>query len=394
MKTTMILKPHTAIAAVILLLPALVAAQTSTGVTKLKDFTVYRDQSYYCAFPSLVLRGDGSLLCAFRRAPSRRYLWGADSDTHTDTNSYLVTVESRDGGSSWTAPKLFFAHPMGGSQDPCMVRLKDGSIICTSYGWTLLPDKRAKELKDTVRHGLFGFLGGYILRSDDEGQSWKGPFVPPPLPAERTRNVLDQLTPAFNRGAMMQARDGRLLWAVVQADDISTSPRLTSVHLMQSLDKGESWSYVGPVATDPNITFNETSLLETESGDILAFMRTEDFDGKATMARSRDGGKSFEKWEDGGFVGQPFHAARLNDGRIFMVYGYRRPPFGIRAKLLNKNADDFRSAAETIIRDDGGAGDLGYPWATLLPDGNVMVVYYMNVADGPRHIAGSILKIK
>ena len=44
-----------------------------------------------------------------------------------------------------------------------------------------------------------------------------------------------------------------------------------------------------------------------------------------------------------------------------------------------------------ILRDDGGNGDLGYPWATLLSDQQALVVYYFNRADGLRHIAGTIL---
>ena len=46
------------------------------------------------------------------------------------------------------------------------------------------------------------------------------------------------------------------------------------------------------------------------------------------------------------------------------------------------------------LRDDGANGDLGYPWAAVLPDGRVLVVYYMNIADGTRHIAGSLVEIR
>ena len=45
-----------------------------------------------------------------------------------------------------------------------------------------------------------------------------------------------------------------------------------------------------------------------------------------------------------------------------------------------------------MLREDGGNGDLGYPWATMLPDGRVLVCYYFNKENGTRHIAGTILK--
>ena len=106
-----------------------------------------------------------------------------------------------------------------------------------------------------------------------------------------------------------------------------------------------------------------------------------------------DGGKSFAKWRDAGFVGHPFHPLRLKDGRVFLVYGYRQPPFGIRARLLNPDCTDIETAPEIVLRNDGGSGDIGYPWAALLPDGNVLVAYYFNIADGTRHIAATLVEI-
>jgi hypothetical protein len=46
-----------------------------------------------------------------------------------------------------------------------------------------------------------------------------------------------------------------------------------------------------------------------------------------------------------------------------------------------------------VLRDDGGSGDLGYPWACQLADGRALVAYYFNRGDGTRHIAGTFLAI-
>jgi len=273
-----------------------------------------------------------------------------------------------------------------------MVQLKDGSIVCTSYAWALLPAEGIEKMKETLSHAPFAFLGGYIVRSDDGGKSWRGPFVPPPAPGDGTVDALGNPLPAYNRGAMIQRKDGKLYWAV--AVNKGKRDRLTSVHLMTSADRGETWKYVCPIAQDDKVVFNETSLIETKKGDLVAFMRTANFDGKLAFARSTDGGKSFEPWQDGKFFGHPFHAVRLKDGRILLVYGYRQAPFGIRAKLLNPDCTDIAEAPEIVIRDDGGNGDLGYPWAALLPDGNILVAYYFNIGDGVRHIAGSLLSME
>lgn len=370
---------------------AFAQTETSAALSKLKDLIIYSDPTFYAAFPSVVVKPDGEMLCAFRRAPNRKFLYGAPGYTHQDPNSYLVQVRSRDGGETWTtSPELIFAHPLGGSQDPCMIQMRDGAILCASYGWALLPPETDKESTRSRDRRAFQFLGGYLLRSQDGGDSWTGPIIPPDiaqqLPGAKPR-------PTYNRGAMAQAETGELLWAAVSQD--LTKPRQpTSVHLMTSNDKGDSWKRMAPIAVDEKISFNETSLIVTKSGAIVAFVRTETKDHPAVMARSEDGGRTFSKWEELGFSGVPFQAIRLPDDRILLVYGYRKKPFGIRAKLLNAEATDAKSAPEFIIRDDGGTHDIGYPWATLLPDGDVLVAYYFNKDDGPRHIAGSVLQVK
>lgn len=362
---------------------------------KIKDVVLYNNPSFHSAFPSLVVRPDGTILCAFRRAPDRRALWGGHI-SHTDANAYLVSVESTDGGLTWSPePRVFFAHTLGGSQDPCMIQLRDGAILCASYGWAIVPEPRLKESPSMPKETPFGFLGGYVIRSTDGGKTWSPPIEPPVLPGEAATDALGRPCPTYNRGALLECRDGRLLWAVVRHDAMNSGR--TSVHLIESRDGGVAWTYVGPIAVDEKISFNETSLVETAGGDIVAFLRTAGFGGRGAVARSTDRGKTFLPWKDMGFVGEPFQATRLPDDRILLVYGYRTKPCGIRARQLDKEARSvgdapLADAPEIVLRDDGGSGDLGYPWSVVLPDGKVLVAYYFNKADGTRHIAGTILE--
>ena len=105
------------------------------GVKKIKDVLIYEDSTYYCAFPSVVKKADGELLLAFRRAPNKVIL-GEEWNDHFDLNSYLVSLTSKDGENWDKTPELMYAHAFGGSQDPCLLQLKDGTLLCTSYGWT------------------------------------------------------------------------------------------------------------------------------------------------------------------------------------------------------------------------------------------------------------------
>jgi len=364
----------------------------SAGIRKIGDVTIYQDARFHCAFPSIVRRPDGELLVAFRRAPDRRLL-GEARYTHTDPNSYLVMVRSGDSGKTWTKePQLIYAHPFGGSQDPCMVQLRDESIVCTSYAWAWASPALQEKLKQPVgvHAGGFVFLGGYLLQSADGGHTWGLPIVPPSVPGERQLDIFGKPLPACNRGAMCEGADGRLYWVVIRGVD---NPKRVETHLLISGDKGRTWKYSCPVAQDAKATFSETSLYETPKGDLVAFMRTENFDDRLCIARSHDHGRSFDKWTDSGFRGHPSHAVRLPDGRVLLVYGYRHPPYGIRARVLDSECTNIASAPEVILREDGGGVDLGYPWAVVLSEKRAFVVYYFNQNDGPRTIQGTFVEI-
>lgn len=360
-------------------------------VRKVKDLVIYKDAQFYSSFPSVVKTKNGELLVAFRRAPDRK-IFGEPGTNHVDPNSYLVQVRSKD-GESWTKePELIYAHPFGGSQDPCLLKLRDGTLLCTSYGWAFVLPSGVQNLKEpySIAGGRAFFLGGYLLRSSDHGKSWQGPIYPPHIDQEIHYSALGMPLPAYNRGALCEGKSGRIFWVVAATD--AQSPKKTSNYLLVSDDGGTTWNYSGLVATDEKASFNETSVYETPKGDIVAFMRTAGMDDQACIARSTDGGKNFQ-WKKMGFQGHPLNALRLPDERVLLTYGYRHEPYGIRARILNPECTDFATAPEIILRDDGVSGDLGYSWPVLLDKNRVLVVYYFSTNDGCRHIAGTILEI-
>ncbi|MCA9230575.1 MAG: exo-alpha-sialidase, partial [Planctomycetales bacterium] len=362
------------------------------AVTKLEDLVIYEDPTFYSAFPSIVARPEGELLVAFRRAPNRK-VFGEKGNSHTDSNSYLVMVRSHDNGTTWSKhPALIHAHAFGGSQDPCMIQLSDQSIVCSSYAWARVADEVKQNFDEGLRHDNFVFMGGYLLRSEDGGHTWSDPILPPPVKGSVTTTALGGPCPAYNRGAMCQTTSGQLHWAV--AVQRALNPRRAETHLLTSTDGGRSWGYACPIASDDSASFNETSLYETPKGDLVAFMRTADFEDHTVIARSTNSGRSFEPWVDTGWQGHPHYALRLPDLRVLLVYGYRHKPYGIRARVLNAECTDFNTAEEIVLRNDGGNSDLGYPWATMTADDKALVVYYFNKSNGTRHIAGTLLSVE
>ncbi|MBD2703527.1 exo-alpha-sialidase [Spirosoma sp. BT702] len=361
------------------------------GVRKLKDLIIYKDSVFFSAFPSIVKRSNGELLLAFRRAPDRKG-FGEKGTNHVDPNSYLVGLRSKDGENWPKEPELIYAHAFGGSQDPCLLQLKNGDILCASYGWAFVrPDGIPNLKKPYFETSGAIFLGGYLVRSTDGGKSWQGPIYPPHLPAELNYSALGEPLPPANRGALYEGKSGRIYWVVVANDQ--KGPYKSSNYLLVSDDKGLTWKYESVVATDDKASFNEASAYETPKGNIVAFLRTANMDDQACIARSTDGGKSF-KWEKMGFQGHPLQALRLPDNRVLLVYGYRHKPYGIRARILNAECTDFATAPEMTLREDGGGYDIGYPWSVQLDKNRVLVVYYYNIDNKTRHIAGTILEIK
>ena len=105
---------------------------------RLRMYVIYENARFYCAFPSVVKRPNGELDSCFPQGSRQEDASAKKKYTHTDPNSYLVLVRSQD-GDTWTKePELIYAHAFGGSQDPCLLQLRDKTLLCTSYGWTIV----------------------------------------------------------------------------------------------------------------------------------------------------------------------------------------------------------------------------------------------------------------
>lgn len=375
------------------MLAAVALPGADAAVRKVRDVVIYEDKQFHSAFPSVIKRPDGEIWVAFRRAPNRK-MFGEAKNYHVDPNSYLVLSRSKDGITWDKAPDLLYADPFGGSQDPCVLQLRNGTLLCASYGWSFVRPDGVPKLPQPAFENYPGsiFNGGYYIRSTDGGQHWTGPLYPPSTPVELLRSpVTGNIVPAYNRGALVEGKDGRLFWVVASTDRLT--PRTVSTHLLVSEDQGLTWRYSAPVAGDAKVSFNETSIYETPKGDLVAFLRSEDYGDQACIARSTDGGRTFQPWQGMGFQGHPLHALRLPDNRVLLTYGYRHAPLGIRARILNAECTDFATAPEIVLRTDGGTTDLGYPWSVMLDDKHVLVTYYFNVGQGIQHIAGTILEL-
>lgn len=378
---------------------------TDLAVRVLRHGSLYRDSRFHAAFPSIGRFADGRLVLAFRRA--RDGLWLVPRDRrrdfdplhrmdHLDSRSHIALMElERDGTPVDGSLDLLPFDPEAADQDPSLLVLPDDDLLLAAFGYYPLPgeveallDARS-EAGDGVRGCRYLAWGCHVSRRGRRPGSWRSHhrYLLPDAgygawlgDAERQPRV------GATRGQWVRHRGVLLLavyWGVREG-----------CALFASDDVGETWRCQGTLAVDPaaEVTYQEPALCVDDDGRMACFMRTAGADGRLATTRSDDG-TTWESPRLHALVGHPFHPLRLRDGRVLLVYGYREPPFGIRLRLLDGIDTDPDTVAELVVRDDGLCGDIGYPWAVELDDGDVMLVYYWTDPDGMRGIAASWLAV-
>ena len=351
---------------------------------------VYRDGDFV-SFPNLALLKDGTIMCAFRHAPDRVEEFG--DIHHLDPEAKDVFLYSHDGGHTFEQElHTILDEEMISNQDPCLTVLSNGRILSSSYRWIFAPagegpavwgEKRFQHCGNHFFDKYDAFIGdANCSYSDDNGKTWT--LVPrlyvegAPCGVAVRGNVVelpngDLLMPYYNKLAFGQ---------------------LSSAGLFRSTDFGETWEDYSIIApAHPEKNFYEPNIFCTQSGRLVALLRTQaGNDGTYLNVHttvSEDNGKTWGPvTEIENFWGSnPIHALQLKSGKVLVTYGYRRAPFGIRARLCNAELTDLSEAQEFILREDGPHWDLGYTNAIQLDNGDILVVYYIADENDTRVIA-------
>lgn len=218
--------------------------------------------------------------------------------------------------------------------------------------------------------------------STDRAKTWRGPYR----------------LPTFNQSRVM-ARTDLLVAGPLDATLVLTAAKQNNeegrVFTARTTDGGVTWKFgtwIGPEPTGFSIMPSSVRLSDSR---ILTTIRRQEGDSHWIDAYlSTDNGSSFEflnkpAESTGGSVGNPPSLLKLKDGRLAIIYGYRSPPFGIRARLSNNEGRSW--GKEILLRDDAGCWDLGYPRSVQRPDGKIVSAYYFNDhPDQERYIAATI----
>ncbi len=343
----------------------------------LETKTISQQPEFYHGWSTVARRQNGDLWVS----------WSGGRESHVDPFGQVHAMTSRDNGATWTFPRVLLDSATD-DRDSGVLETAKGTLLVTTFtsvayeahlqqasvfgehtdtGWTsksMPPEQLAKwraahqRLSDVERKAE---LGEWVIRSTDGGRVW----------SPRIATIVN------SPHGPIQLRDGRLLYAGKQ---LWNQDRKIGVSV--SSDDGLTWQWLAPIPArtgDKNSSYHELHAVETANGTIVAQIRNHnDADkGSTLQTDSADGGRTWSAPRPICY-GFPSHLLRLRDGRLLMSYGYRRKPYGNRARISTDHGKTW--SEEVVISADGKDGDLGYPSTVELADGTLLTVWYESLA--------------
>jgi len=246
------------------------------------------------------------------------------------------------------------------------------------------------------------------LRSADRGRTWESKPTVIHGPAKRRCEIIGYSTALMPDGSMIMTASLHppSCSAIYGTDDDGLSWEFLSVAGSVTTSLG-GMTYPGLIALPDGrvqcymleICGSTHSIVVAESPDCYNWSRPRSilrWGHSPWRGRIRPGVQPAQS----PFPGHVFYRSPwpllLADGRIIVVFGRRRPPYGIGAVISEDEGATWSD--EFVIRDDASGTDLGYCLATEMEPGRVFAAYYFMVEDGvphggARHIAGSLFTL-
>lgn len=285
----------------------------------------------YQAFPDVCRLPNGDLLCVFYAGYGHVSLPKAE----WPRGGRVCCVQSNDEGRTWSPPRVLFDGPHD-DRDPHIAAMRDGTVICSFFQYRPVENKRIE-------------IDVCLVESHDGGKTWS---TEPRVLAPKVWAV---------SAPVRELADGTRLLGVYTADD-----KTAFGAVLRSTDGGKTWSEPIPIDQHSGVRLDaETDVVQLADGTIFAALRG---DGKVNMhfATSSDGGQTWSKVRDSGFLGHSPHLTRLSTGEILLTH--RRPMTALH--VSRDGAKTWQGPYE--IDSVGGA----YPSTLELKDHTVLAIYY------------------
>lgn len=303
-----------------------------------------------------VVHGQGYFPVALRLKDGRLAAVLRGGATHLGIHGRLDMVFSSDDGQTWSKP-IVVADSPGDDRNPAFGQAADGTLVVAYWRTDNYDanDKWAPSLgKPTTT---------WVTRSSDGGQTWSPP-------AQIDTKDIGYGSPF---GKMITAPDGTMLMDIYGKSIEPGAPASADAsYIYRSTDNGQTWHRF---ATPGPTGFNETAILRLSNGKILAAMRS-DSKQALWLTSSADQGKTWTSPKE--LTPPNIHPADfviLPDHRILLLAGQRTGPFGICAMIGTPDAQ-FDWNTHFTLAADAASRDCGYPSGILLPNQQILAVYY------------------
>jgi len=355
--------------------------------------------------------GGGEIAVLYNRAPCA---YQVTADVEHDfggyhTRSQVILARSYDGGYSWNRQDdvVVFDQTTPMLERRAWVRqIEDGPLMPRDRIDLNAPDSVLFFGRTWAGEGDPPEMLAFALRSPDRGRTWER--VPTPL------------RPATTQGAIL--KDGHPAVRMPDGTRLVVASHVGAIWLYGTDDQGLTWECLARVCADPigigRVTY--AGLLLLPSGRLQCYsLNIGGWRDAIQLCHSDDGGYSWSEpvpivrwgqspwcarrapdaWATGPAFGKHYRSPwpmRLADGRILVIFGRRKPPFGLG--VIVSEDDGATWSPEQILRDDAGMPDLGYPVAVETAPGRIFTAYYYTMDDGnsfggTRFIAGTHFRV-
>ena len=335
---------------------------------KIEKYGIIDKGMGYHGWPTCALLPDGRIMVVS----------SADRVGHVCPFGKVVAYESGDCGETWSEPRILANGPLD-DRDAGILVTRSGTILVnwfTSICWLNLVEKPEfsswNKIAETISlKDMRDNLGFWMIRSTDGGKTW----------GEK------QIMPLNSPHGPCQLSDGSLLYvgkALSLPSELLGGSRHDIIPVSaRSTDDGATWEVIGRIPECRRQYwegYNELHAIEAADGTIVAHIRNHIPYGSAEtwQTSSPDKGRT---WSEPIRItyGFPSFLSALPDGRLLMSYGYRREPYGVRARVSDDSGKTWGD--EMVISDDAKFSDMGYPSTVKLPDGRLFTIWYEKMSE-------------
>jgi hypothetical protein len=350
-----------------------------------RHVTIHGAAGLYSSHPCITALRSGDWLVVFSQSVERKPF------LHPPADPLFMNLICRSGdqGATWGDAYVVPDYHWSGVENPGIAQLSNADLLLNQWRFVWHPVHTARKLWSQGEGTFFvcddpgddrhrwrpaataadwdshpypwarSDDGAYVHISTDEGRTWG-------------QTVAIDIAPyrgAFSPKGAIQLPDGDVLLALGSHD----YDPLAATFVVRSHDLGRSWRRPVEAARADGLVFSEPSIARTQSGKLLVMSR-EEATGHIFQSESLDDGHTWSPPRKLDFWGYPTHCIPTSDGRVLIVYGRRRPPYGIRAAVSDDEAVSW--GPEIVLRDDLPNDNLGYPSVIEYAPGRFFTAYY------------------